>query len=77
MFDNYCVESGTGNHIYLEFSAATLTKALSNTKTARTVSVKLSCYRGVPGLLFDMEVRIVNCMLKRCLTELIYDKIFQ
>ena len=56
MFDNYHSESNNDNHIYLEFSAGTLTKALSNAKSARTVKMKLSCYRGTPGLLFDMEV---------------------
>ena len=59
MFDDYLSESTTNNHIYLEFSAATLIKALSNTKAARTVYMKLSCYRCTPGLLFDMEVFIL------------------
>ena len=59
MFDNYLSESTTNNHIYMKFSVSTLKKALSNKKADRIVRMKLSCYRGTPGLLFDMEVFIL------------------
>ena len=59
MFDDFLSESNINNHIFIEFSAATLTKALSNTKSARSVKVKLNSFRGNPGLLFEIEVLIV------------------
>lgn len=56
MFDNYVSESNADNHIYLEFNVQSFVKALSSTKTTKTVYMKLSRYRGTPSLVFDMEV---------------------
>ena len=56
MFDNYLSESNTDNHIYIVFKTQSFTKAMKNTKSVKSVNMKLSCYRGLPGLLFDMEV---------------------
>lgn len=56
MFDNYFSESNADNHIYLEFNVQSFVKALSSAKTTKTVYLKLSRYRGTPGLVFDMEV---------------------
>lgn len=56
MFDNFLSESNSGNHIYLEFNVQSFIKALSNSRTTRSVYTKLSRYRGTPGLVFDMEV---------------------
>lgn len=56
MFDNYFSESNADNHIYLEFTVQNFVKALSSTKTTKTVYMKLSRYRGTPSLVFDMEV---------------------
>ena len=55
MFDNYVSESNADNHIYLEFNVQSFVKALSSTKTTKTVYMKLSRYRGTPSLVFDME----------------------
>lgn len=56
MFEDYLSESNTDNHIYLEFKTQSFTKAMTNSKSTKSVRMKLSCYRGIPGLLFDMEV---------------------
>ncbi|KAK8808006.1 hypothetical protein WA588_006491 [Blastocystis sp. NMH] len=56
MFDDYLAESNLDNHIYLEFKTQAFTKAMTNSKNSKNVRVKLSCHRGVPGLLFDMEM---------------------
>ena len=56
MFDNYLSESNTDNHIYIVFKTQSFTKAMKNTKSVKSVNMKLSCYSGLPGLLFDMEV---------------------
>ncbi|KAK8801212.1 hypothetical protein WA171_004359 [Blastocystis sp. BT1] len=56
MFDNYLSESNTDNHIYIVFKTQSFTKAMKNTKSVKSVNMKLSCYRGLPGLLFDMEM---------------------
>lgn len=56
MFDDYLSESNANNHIYLEFSSHSFIKAMTNTKSVKNVRMKLSCYRGTPSLLFDMEM---------------------
>ncbi|KAM7455748.1 hypothetical protein BLSTO_03497 [Blastocystis sp. subtype 1] len=56
MFDDYLSESNANNHIYLEFNSHSFSKAMANTKSVKSVRMKLSCYRGTPSLLFDMEM---------------------
>ena len=67
MFENFLSESKTDNHIFLEFKPQSFTKAMSSSKSTKSVHVKLSCYRGVPGLLFDMEVGKVQIRYLRML----------
>lgn len=56
MFDDYLSESNANNHIYLEFNSHSFSKAMANTKSVKSVRMKLSCYLGTPSLLFDMEM---------------------
>lgn len=56
MFDDFLSESNADNHIYLEFRSQAFAKAMSNAKSVKSVRIKLSCYRGTPCLLFDMEM---------------------
>lgn len=75
MFDDYLAESNLDNHIYLEFKTQAFAKAMTNSKNSKNVRVKLSCHRGVPGLLFDMEVEAHVLVKCRWWTESVFGKI--